>query len=118
MLLVNDYTVVPLFMDTSSGAHQWIIEFEKEPDNFEYFVALLYESLKSQNSDYESKINDCSLKVPQVIKVLPNLFYNWLKFKNKLGGQNKVPRLCNDRKIAKIFCCSFKRNSTGFLIKF
>lgn len=99
--LVNDYTVAPLFMDTSSGAHQWIIEFEKEPDNFEYFVALLDESLKSQNSDYESKrYNDFVLKVPQVIKVLPNSFYNWLKSKNKLGGQNKVPRLCNDRKIA------------------
>jgi hypothetical protein len=96
--LVKDYTVAPVFMQKNSGAHEWLIEFEKEPNNFEFFVALLDESLKKQNSDYEAKrYNNFVLHFPEVKKMPPNTFYKWLKLNNKLGGQYKVPRLSNDR---------------------
>ena len=98
--LVKDYTVAPVFMENNSGAHEWLIEFEKEPNNFDFFVALLDESLKKQNSDYEAKrYNNFVLHFPEVKKMPQNTFYNWLKANNKLGGQYKVPRLSNDRKI-------------------
>jgi hypothetical protein len=98
--LVKDYTVAPVFMDTNSGAHEWLIEFEKEPNNFEFFVALLDESLKKQNSDYEAKrYNNYVLHLPEVKKMLKDTFYKWLKANNKLGGQYKVPRLSNNRTI-------------------
>lgn len=98
--LVKDFTVAPVFMEKNSGAHEWLIEFEKEPNNFEFFAALLDESLKKQNSDYEAKrYNNYVLHFPEVKKMPANTFYNWLKLNNKLGGQYKVPRLSNDRKI-------------------
>ena len=98
--LVKDYTVAPIFMQKNSGAHEWLIEFEKEPNNFEFFVALLDESLKKQNSDYEAKrYNNFVLHFPEVKKMPCNTFYNWLRANNKLGGQYKVPRLSNDRKL-------------------
>ncbi|MGZ4043900.1 MAG: GH3 auxin-responsive promoter family protein [Bacteroidia bacterium] len=98
--LVKDYTVAPVFMQNNSGAHEWLIEFEKEPTNFDFFVTLLDESLKKQNSDYEAKrYNNYVLHFPEV-KILPkDSFYKWLKANNKLGGQYKVPRLSNDRKV-------------------
>ncbi len=97
---VKDYTVAPVFMSAGAGAHEWLIEFEKEPNNFEFFVALLDESLKKQNSDYEAKrYNNFVLHAPLVKKMQINTFYNWLKLNNKLGGQYKVPRLSNSRKV-------------------
>ncbi len=98
--LVRDYTVAPVFMNENSGAHEWLIEFEKEPNNFEFFVALLDESLKKQNSDYEAKrYNNFVLHFPEVKKMPKDTFYKWLKANNKLGGQYKVPRLSNSRMI-------------------
>ena len=96
--MVRDYTVAPVFMGENAGAHEWLIEFEKQPNNFEFFIALLDEALKKQNSDYEAKrYNNYVLHSP-IVKNLPqNSFYNWLKFNNKLGGQYKVPRLNNKR---------------------
>ncbi len=97
---VKDYTVAPVFMSAGAGAHEWLIEFEKEPNNFEFFVALLDESLKKQNSDYEAKrYNNFVLHAPLVKKMPANAFYNWLKMNNKLGGQYKIPRLSNSRKV-------------------
>jgi hypothetical protein len=97
---VNEYTVAPVFMQNNSGAHEWLIEFEKEPNNFEYFVSVLDEALKKQNSDYEAKrYNNFVLQFPQVQIMPSQSFYNWLKKNNKLGGQYKVPRLSNDRKV-------------------
>jgi hypothetical protein len=97
---VKDYTVAPVFMTNDGGAHEWLIEFEKEPNNFEFFVALLDESLKKQNSDYEAKrYNNFVLHAPLVKKMKTDTFYNWLKQNNKLGGQYKVPRLSNHRKL-------------------
>lgn len=97
---IKEYTVAPIYIDANnSGAHEWLIEFEKEPDSIEYFAEMLDNSLKSINSDYEAKrYQNLILKSP-VIKTLPSgTFYKWLDSKNKLGAQNKVPRLSNDRK--------------------
>ncbi len=97
--LITDYTAGPIFMTESrQGGHEWLIEFEREPDNAEAFNLELDAALKSINSDYEAKrVGNLNLDVP-VIHYLPKgTFYNWLKSKNKLGGQHKVPRLHNSR---------------------
>jgi hypothetical protein len=96
--LVSDYTVAPVFMSETNGSHEWLIEFEKEPNNFDYFVHVLDSTLKQLNSDYEAKrYNDFVLKAP-IVKQLPKgSFYKWLKLNNRLGGQYKVPRLYNAR---------------------
>lgn len=95
---IVDYTVAPVFMNESSGTHEWLIEFEKMPNNFEFFKKVLDSELKNQNSDYEAKrYNNYVLHEP-IIKQVPNkTFYFWLKNNNKLGGQYKVPRLSNNR---------------------
>ncbi len=96
---INEYTAAPVFMGEKGGAHEWVIEFEKAPDNIEYFAAVLDKTLKQLNSDYEAKrYNDYVLKFPLVKCVPKGTFYKWLGDKNKLGGQTKVPRLSNERK--------------------
>src|SRR5690606_24054040 len=89
-----------IFMQQNSGAHEWLIEFERTPNNFEFFKAVLDETLKKQNSDYEAKrYNNYVLHFPKIQAMPQNTFFNWLKANNKLGGQYKIPRLSNDRKI-------------------
>jgi hypothetical protein len=97
---ITDYTAGPLVNEFDNlAAHQWLIEFETEPDDIQYFAETLDNALKSLNSDYEAKrYHNMVLKDPIVISVPRNTFYRWLKKKGKLGGQNKVPRLSNDRK--------------------
>ena len=98
--MVKDYTVAPVFMENNSGAHEWLIEFEKEPNNFEFFNSVLDDTLKKQNSDYEAKrYNNYVLHFPHIQKMPRDSFYNWLKANNKIGGQYKIPRLSNDRKV-------------------
>jgi len=99
--IVTDYTAGPVyFSDNGNGAHEWLVEFEKAPSDFQKFTSILDEALKKQNSDYEAKrYKGIALREP-IVKVLPNGHFNkWLKHKNKLGGQHKVPRLSNDRVI-------------------
>lgn len=98
---INDYTAAPVYMSSESqGAHQWIIEFENEPNSLDEFTTEMDKKLQEINSDYEAKrTNNLSLKMPEVISAPKGTFYQWLKNKNKLGGQHKVPRLANDRKI-------------------
>ena len=96
---VVDYTVAPIFMqDKEKGAHEWIIEFKENPKDYAAFQKILDETLQSLNSDYEAKrYNNMTLN-PLVMHVArPNLFYDWLKDQNKLGGQHKIPRLSNQR---------------------
>ena len=96
---ITDYTVAPIFMsEKQKGAHEWIIEFKTKPDNIENFRKALDENLQNVNSDYEAKrYNNMTLN-PLVLNVArENLFYDWLKQQDKLGGQNKVPRLSNER---------------------
>ena len=97
--VISEYTAGPVFMsDTSKGAHEWLIEFEKEPENMEFFITMLDNALQSLNSDYEAKrYKNITLDPPIVHSVKNGLFYQWLKEKGKLGGQNKVPRLANNR---------------------
>ena len=96
---VSDYTGAPVFMtNCSKGCHEWIFEFTKKPSCLEQFTKVFDDTLKSLNSDYEAKrYNDITLKAPIVHSAKPNLFYKWMASRGKLGGQNKVPRLSNDR---------------------
>ena len=97
--VVNEYTVAPVYLnENKNGAHEWLIEFSKPPENFEYFSEMLDNALKSLNSDYEAKrYRSLLLKAPIIRQMPTNSFYNWMKKKNKLGGQHKIPRLSNDR---------------------
>jgi len=97
--VVSEYTAGPVFMNASSkGSHEWIIEFEKAPDDLKKFISILDATLKSVNSDYEAKrYKDLNLILPVVRPVPKGTFNKWLKVKDKLGGQNKVPRLSNSR---------------------
>ena len=96
---IVDYTAAPIFMkNKNEGAHEWIIEFKKNPKNIEEFTFLLDKELKKQNSDYEAKrYKNLTLNLPKINIAKKGLFYNWLKKKNKLGGQHKIPRLSNER---------------------
>lgn len=98
--IVNDYTAAPVyFSDNNNGAHEWLIEFEKEPENIQEFAYELDCALKAVNSDYEAKRHkDIALRMPVIHRLQKNIFNQWLKQKGKLGGQHKVPRLSNDRK--------------------
>jgi len=98
--IVNDYTAAPVyFADDENGAHQWLIEFEKEPPRLDHFTYELDLALKSLNSDYEAKrYKDIALRLPLLQSLKKGTFSAWLKEKGKLGGQHKVPRLSNDRK--------------------
>jgi hypothetical protein len=97
---VNDYTAAPVYFgDDNKGAHEWLIEFDIAPANTEQFAYELDCALKSLNSDYEAKrYKDIALTLPVVHSLPKGVFHEWLKSRNKLGGQHKVPRLSNDRK--------------------
>ena len=98
---VADYTAAPWYMeDGKSGAHQWLIAFEQAPSSMEAFGQALDAALQDLNSDYQAKRHkDLILSQPRIVEMPADLFHNWLKSKGKLGGQNKVPRLSNDRKL-------------------
>lgn len=99
--LVKDYTAAPVFFsEEKNGAHEWLIEFETPPADLEKFTFELDEALKSVNSDYEAKrYKDIALGLPIVHSLKKETFNKWLKSKGKLGGQHKVPRLSNERKM-------------------
>ena len=98
--IVNDYTAAPVFFnDENNGAHEWLIEFEKEPEDLRLFTYELDTALKNVNSDYEAKRHkDIALRMPFIHSLSKGIFTKWLRNKGKLGGQHKVPRLCNERK--------------------
>ena len=97
---INEFTAAPVYFEAGENAsHEWLIEFEKRPNNIEYFTETLDNALKSLNSDYEAKrYHNMVLRPPIVREMPPKTFYMWLKTKNRLGGQYKVPRLSNNRK--------------------
>ncbi len=96
---IREFTAAPIYIsDTSTGAHEWLIEFSKKPKSTSEFAKILDEELKKVNSDYASKrYKDLTLRMPVIHLAKDGLFYDWLKEKGKLGGQNKVPRLANNR---------------------
>ena len=98
--VIKEYTAGPLFMSSESkGAHEWIIEFEKAPGDLKRFTRILDLSLQKINSDYEAKrYKDLTLEELHLISVRTGTFYRWMQHRGKLGGQNKIPRLSNDRK--------------------
>ncbi len=97
--IVKEYTGAPIFMEgNSKGAHEWMIEFSKEPEDFDAFKMYFDEALKKLNSDYEAKrYNNMTLREPVIHKAKPQLFFEWMSARGKVGGQNKVPRLSNER---------------------
>jgi len=98
--LIHEYSAAPIYMSTrQKGTHEWVIEFEKEPTDLDYFTTVLDHALMSVNSDYEAKrFKNITLEKPKVRNLKKGTFYNWYNDKGKLGGQNKIPRLSNDRK--------------------
>ena len=98
--IIEEYTAGPVFMDnTASGSHEWLIEFRKEPVQLKGFAEILDTTLRELNSDYDAKrYKDITLKPPKMRSLPAGTFYKWFKSKGKLGGQNKMPRLSNDRK--------------------
>lgn len=97
--IISEYTGGPVYMQSDQkGAHEWIIEFEREPDDLDHFLQLFDGALKTINSDYEAKRHkNLSLEMPHVVVAGKGLFYEWMKRRGKAGGQNKIPRLSNDR---------------------
>ena len=97
--IIGDYTAGPRYIERESkGSHEWIIEFQTLPTDFDKFSEILDKSLMEVNSDYEAKrYKDIALEAPVVHIAGPGTFYNWMKKRGKLGGQNKVPRLSNNR---------------------
>ncbi len=98
--IISDYTAAPIyFNDNKNAAHEWLIEFTREPKDMDVFNRDFDQALQLLNSDYEAKRYKNMVLGRPVIRSLPGqTFYNWLKKRNKLGGQNKVPRLSNNRK--------------------
>ena len=98
--IISDYTAGPIFMSESQakGAHQWLIEFNTIPDDMEKFTTVLDRELQHLNSDYEAKrYKNATLERPHVLVVADGTFLQWMRERGKVGGQNKVPRLSNNR---------------------
>lgn len=97
--IIRDYTAAPVyFSDNNNGAHEWIVEFEQRPADFERFIDLLDETLRRLNSDYDAKrFKDMALRRPIVHNAAEGTFFSWMKERGKIGGQHKVPRLANNR---------------------
>ncbi|MCX2740510.1 GH3 auxin-responsive promoter family protein [Pontibacter anaerobius] len=97
--VISNFTAAPVYLESDKrGGHEWLIEFEKEPNDLKRFTQVLDEKLREVNSDYDAKRqNDIALQAPLVHSAPKGTFLNWLSHKGKLGGQNKVPRLSNTR---------------------
>lgn len=98
---VYEYTAAPVFMNEQGHCrHQWLIEFSRPPQNLEAFANRLDLALQTLNSDYEAKrYKDITLQCLEVIPARKGLFDDWLRSQGKFGGQHKVPRLSNERKV-------------------
>ena len=97
--IIDNFTAAPVYLqEGKKGGHEWIIEFKVKPSNLADFTHVLDKTLRSINSDYDSKrAHDLALVAPVVHDVKEGTFYSWMKQRGKLGGQNKVPRLSNSR---------------------
>ena len=97
---IVDFTAAPIFMQgKEKGAHEWLIEFKTLPEDIDVFNDKLDKALQMLNSDYEAKRHkNLTLEKPEINVVPEGTFYEWMKRKGKIGGQNKIPRLSNDRK--------------------
>lgn len=98
---VSNFTAAPVYMPAGGkGGHEWIIEFERKPHDLDQFAQTLDDALRQVNSDYDAKRHrDLALQRLILHAAPEGTFYHWLKYKGKLGGQHKVPRLSNERHI-------------------
>ena len=96
---VSNFTMCATVPDKEGrGNHEWVIEFEREPSDLQKFTKILDETLIKENNDYAARReNDVVLKMPVIYKVPEKTFYNWLKNKDRLNAQTKVPRISNSR---------------------
>jgi hypothetical protein len=99
--VASNFTAAPVYMPSGGkGGHEWIIEFERSPADLETFAQTLDDALRQVNSDYDAKRHrDLALERLKLHAAPQGTFYHWLKYKGKLGGQNKVPRLSNERHV-------------------
>ncbi|MBZ9652147.1 GH3 auxin-responsive promoter family protein [Psychroflexus montanilacus] len=98
---INEFTVAPQINPIEGlPYHEWFVEFEKEPEDLDAFRKRVDELLQKQNAYYNDLIKGNMLRTLVITKVPKNGFQEYMKSVGKLGGQNKVPRLSNDRKIA------------------
>ncbi|GGZ18585.1 hypothetical protein GCM10007049_08520 [Echinicola pacifica] len=98
--IVVNFTAAPVYFEgaDSKGAHEWIIEFSKQPNDEQAFTGKLDAALREINSDYDAKrYKDMALDRPRIHFAHQGTFEKWMKCRGKLGGQNKVPRLANNR---------------------
>ncbi|HRG78116.1 MAG TPA: GH3 auxin-responsive promoter family protein, partial [Cyclobacteriaceae bacterium] len=97
--VIDNFTAAPIYLEKSKrGGHEWIIEFKTIPRDMSEFTHVLDDTLRKINSDYDAKRSmDLALVAPTIHSVAEGTFYNWMKKRGKLGGQNKVPRLSNSR---------------------
>jgi len=97
--IIDNFTAAPIYFDEGSrGGHEWIVEFKQEPNDAAKFQQVLDQTLRDINSDYDAKrYMDMALQPPIIHHVAEGTFYEWMKKRGKLGGQNKVPRLSNNR---------------------
>jgi hypothetical protein len=97
--VIDNFTAAPIYLEEGKKAgHEWIIEFKVAPSSLEEFSRILDDTLRAINSDYDAKrSHNLALIAPKVHSVGAGTFYNWMKRRGKLGGQNKVPRLANSR---------------------
>ncbi|WP_282017069.1 GH3 auxin-responsive promoter family protein [Salegentibacter mishustinae] len=104
MARISEFTVAPQITPKNEELpyHEWFIEFEKEPEDLAKFSKTLDESLQKQNSYYFDLIEGKILQPLKISRVPENGFQQYMKSIGKLGGQNKLPRLANDRKIAEV----------------
>lgn len=98
-LIIKDFTAGPVYMDDNKkGCHEWIVECKSAPENPHEFIEKLDSTLRIANSDYDAKRKgNMALGMPKVHFVEEGTFYGWMQKRGKLGGQNKVPRLSNNR---------------------
>ena len=100
-IVINEFTVAPqINPENGLPYHEWLIEFEKEPENMEVFAETIDNSMRKQNIYYDDLITGNVLRKVVITKVSKNGFQDYMKSQGKLGGQNKIPRLSNDRNIA------------------
>ena len=100
---VNEFTVAPQINPTEGlPYHEWFIEFENEPENSAAFIKAMDQSLQNQNSYYKDLISGKVLQELKITVVKKDGFKAYMKSIGKLGGQNKIPRLANDRKIVDV----------------
>ena len=98
---IKDFTVAPVYFgEEGKGCHEWLIEFVNEPKDISKMATFLDDKLREINSDYDGKRNNnLALDTLKITIAKKDTFYNWLNGKDKLGGQNKIPRLKNDRSL-------------------